>query len=629
VSTNSEIVHQVLKKHWHFDTFRAMQEEIILSVMEKRDTLALLPTGGGKSICFQVPAIALPGFCLVISPLIALMKDHVENLKKREVKAAAIYSGMSQYEIDRILSNALFDPEFKLLYVSPERLKTDIFRANISRMKVNLIAVDEAHCISQWGYDFRPPYLEIAEIRPWFPDVPVLALTATATPEVVLDIQHQLKFKKENLFQKSFKRENLIYFIVKEEDKMHRMLRIMKRYPGTGIVYVRNRRRTREITHFLSQNGITADFYHAGLDMKERDARQKAWMDGTIRVIVSTNAFGMGIDKPDVRFVIHLDIPDTLEAYFQEAGRGGRDEKEAVAILLYDNPDIRELKTNFELSFPPLSVIRKIYEDLMKFHHLAMNEGQYCSFPFDLDEMAHYCSVKPVVLFNALTFLEKSGLLLLDESVRQRSVITMKLNQSDFDSFYKKNPQYEEFVKILLRSFGGIFTDYVTFSEKELARRLELKPEEVVKKLYDLQKLQVIDYKPSLGKQQITFMENRVESNYLYLEPKVYQQRKSVTEKRLKEVFHFIENEDTCRSQALLAYFGETKSTTCHQCDVCVRKERHALKNKEYDQILTSAIHYLSDHQLTSKELFAKLSENYSEDKVTEILRWMNDQKKL
>ncbi|HOF46607.1 MAG TPA: ATP-dependent DNA helicase RecQ, partial [Bacteroidales bacterium] len=329
-------IHQILKHYWGYDSFRPLQEDIILSVMQNRDTLALLPTGGGKSICFQVPALAKEGLCIVISPLIALMKDQVENLKKRGIKAAAIFSGLPYREIELIINNATFDKDFKFLYLSPERLKTDTFRASLEKLPVSMIAVDEAHCISQWGYDFRPPYLEIAAIRPYFPEAPILALTATATPEVVIDIQEKLIFKEKNLFQKSFKRDNLIYYVVKEEDKFGRMLRIVQRYSGTGVIYVRNRRKTKEIADFLNKHGISADYYHAGLDTTTRDRKQNDWMVNKTRIIVSTNAFGMGIDKPDVRFVIHLDIPDTLEAYFQEAGRGGRDEKSSVAIMLYD-----------------------------------------------------------------------------------------------------------------------------------------------------------------------------------------------------------------------------------------------------------------------------------------------------
>ena len=337
----SLLIHQVLKKYWGYNQFRPLQEDIILSVMKGNDTLALLPTGGGKSICFQVPAMAQKGICLVISPLIALMKDQVQHLKDKKIKAEAIFSGQPNGEIRRILDNALFDKDFKFLYISPERLKTDTFRTNLKRMNLSMVAIDEAHCISQWGYDFRPPYLDIAEIRDLFPNIPFLALTATATPEVVADIQKQLKFKKENVFQKSFKRDNLTYYVVKEQDKNGRVLRIIHKYPGTGIVYVRNRRKTEDFAKFLQQNNVSADFYHAGLDGATRDKKQKEWMEGKTRIIVSTNAFGMGIDKPDVRFVIHIDVPDTLEGYFQEAGRGGRDLKPSIAVMLYDDSDLK------------------------------------------------------------------------------------------------------------------------------------------------------------------------------------------------------------------------------------------------------------------------------------------------
>ena len=410
-----ERIHQILKQHWGYDKFRPLQEDIILSVMENRDTMALLPTGGGKSICFQVPALAKDGLCIVISPLIALMKDQVMNLKKRGVKAAAIFSGMPQEKIRIAIDNCLFDKEMKFLYVSPERLKTDLFRVNLKRMNISMIAVDEAHCISQWGYDFRPPYLEIAEIRQFFPDVPVLALTATATPEVVKDIQEKLKFKKENVFQKSFLRDNLTYYVVKEQDKQGRMLRIMQRYAGTGIVYVRNRRKTRETAEFLQRNGISADFYHAGLSGEERDRKQQEWMDGKTRVIVSTNAFGMGIDKPDVRFVIHIDIPDTLEGYFQEAGRGGRDLKPSIAVLLYDDSDLRDLQRNFNSSFPPLEFIQQVYKTLCNDLYIPIGSGENESYPIDLAEFAKKHQWNPVEVYNSVKLMEKTGAILLED----------------------------------------------------------------------------------------------------------------------------------------------------------------------------------------------------------------------
>ena len=401
-------IHEVLKNHWGYSDFRPLQEDIIRSVLRGEDTLALLPTGGGKSICFQVPALARKGVCIVITPLIALMKDQVDHLKTRGIKAEAVYSGMTAREIDITLENAV-QGELKFLYCSPERLQTDMFRQRIERMNVNLLAVDESHCISQWGYDFRPPYLKIAEIRPFIEDAPVLALTATATPEVVKDIQEKLNFPKENVFQKSFERKNLIYVVQHEEDKLNRLMRIITRIRGTGIIYVRNRKKTREIAQWLKDKNITADFYHAGLDQKTRERRQKDWMQGVTRVIVSTNAFGMGIDKPNVRFVVHLDLPDNIEAYFQEAGRAGRDQNKAWAVLLYNNSDLIDAERFFELAYPPLDVIKTIYNALGNYFQIPVESGMNTSHTFDIYDFSKTYRFNAVVVFNALSFLEKEG----------------------------------------------------------------------------------------------------------------------------------------------------------------------------------------------------------------------------
>lgn len=621
------MILKILKKYWGYDAFRPLQEEIILSVLAGKDTLALLPTGGGKSICFQVPALAMDGFCLVISPLIALMKDQVENLKKKGIKAAAIYSGMSQHDIELTINNILFDHTYKFLYVSPERLKTEFFQANLNRMKISLIAVDEAHCISQWGYDFRPPYLEIAEIRPFFPEIPVLALTATATPEVVKDIQKRLDFKKENLFQKSFRRENLIYYIVKEEDKLHRVLRIIERYPGTGIVYVRNRRKTKEIAEFLQKHHVTADYYHAGLDLSERERKQLSWMKGDIRVIVSTNAFGMGIDKPDVRFVIHLDIPDSLEAYFQEAGRGGRDEKPAIAVMLYDAHDVKELKQNFELSYPPLSVIKKIYHDMAQYYQISWGAGADSVFPFDPDLMAKQIQVKPVTLFNSISFLEKVGVLFLSDDAKKPSTIYMRLPTKEFGKFYALYPQMEEFLKLLLRSYNGLFTDHVKINEHEIAERLNTDLNSVVEYLEKLKILGVLEYTPRTNKPLLYFLQDRVDANHLYIDPIIYEQRKKMAEERLKAVLHFVSSASQCRSRLLLAYFGEKRSKSCGECDTCLRIHKEKLELVEFRAM--EKLYNLRKREWNYKDLFSKLSKDFPEEKVVIFLRWLVDNNKL
>lgn len=612
-----------MKEYWGYDSFRTLQEEIILSVLEGKDTLALLPTGGGKSICFQVPALAIEGLCLVVSPLIALMKDQVDNLKKRGIKAAAIFSGMSKNDIELTINNVIFDKNYKFLYVSPERLKTDLFLANVSRMRISLIAIDEAHCISQWGYDFRPPYLEIAEIRPFFPKTPILALTATATPEVVKDIQKKLLFKRENLYQKSFRRENLTYYVVKEEDKLHRMLRIIGRYPGTGIVYVRNRRKTKEIAAFLKQNSITADYYHAGLDLAEREAKQLSWMRGDIRVIVSTNAFGMGIDKPDVRFVIHVDIPDSLEAYFQEAGRGGRDEKPAVAVMLYDNNDIRELKQNFELSFPPLKTIRKIYDDIARFYNLSLGSGTEKALTFDPEQMAKFCEVKPVTLFNAISFLEKAGVILLSDNARKPSTIHIRLASDEIDRLYINYPPLESFLKMLLRSYSGLFSSFVNINEEEIARRLSVEPTEVIDTLNKLHALDVIVYTPRTNKPLLYFLENRINADHLFFDPTIYKQRKKTAHERLKAVLDFVNNTHQCRSRLLLAYFGEKKSNPCNECDTCIQIRKGNLTHSEFKEI--EKRYNLHKNVKDNKTLFNLLAKTFPEEKVILFMRWKRD----
>lgn len=628
---NEKLLHirSILKQFWGYDSFRPLQEDIILSVLEGKDTLALLPTGGGKSICFQVPAMALGGLCVVISPLIALMKDQVQHLREKGIKAAALYSGMSSQQIDDVISNVLFDPEYRFLYISPERLQTHTFQVNFQRMPVKMIAVDEAHCISQWGYDFRPPYLEIAKARKLFPEAPVLALTATATPEVVKDIQYRLAFKKENVFQKSFKRGNLTYFVVKEEDKYGRMLRIMQRYPGTGIVYVRNRRKTAEVADFLKKNGIPADFYHAGLDARTRDERQNAWMTGKIRVIVATNAFGMGIDKPDVRFVVHIDLPDTLEAYFQEAGRGGRDEKEAVAILLYDQNDLRQLQRSFTLAFPPLDAVRKVYYQLCQHYYVQMGQGQGAMYPFYLGEHAREMQMDATQYFNALKLLEQAGVILLSEHLRECSQVHFKMDDRQVRAYEERFPENSDFIKLLLRSYAGLFTQYVDVDERVLAQRAGMTEDGVVEMLQLLKNNQVISYQPKSEIPLIIFTQNRIDERYIYFEPRLYDQRKAKAEERMQAVKHYVTSTNVCRSQLLLAYFGETDSTPCGGCDVCLKTRNGNAKQLDV-KMLTKEVQllYVKYGQNSDKQIFEHLSQKYDEDDVVQVMRWVKDFKK-
>jgi len=618
-------IREILKQYWGYDAFRPLQEDIILSVLEGRDTLALLPTGGGKSICFQVPALTMQGLCVVVSPLIALMKDQVQHLRDRHIRAEAVYSGMSMDEIDCAISNALFDKQCRFLYVSPERLKSDAFQKNFQRMPIRMIAVDEAHCISQWGYDFRPPYLEIANIRKFFPQAPVLALTATATPEVVKDIQARLDFKTQNVFQKSFKRDNLTYFVVNEEDKNGRMLRIMRRYPGTGIVYVRNRRKTAEVADFLNKNGVSADYYHAGLDGKTRDRKQLAWMRGEIRVIVATNAFGMGIDKPDVRFVVHIDLPDTLEAYFQEAGRGGRDEKPAVAILLYDQYDLRQLKRSFTLSFPPLDKVRAVYNELCQHYQIKMGGGINTIRPFHLAERARTVAMDAVQYFNALQLLEKTGLIALSEHLNETSQIKIRMDDRTVREYYDRHPEMKEFVQLLLRSYSGIFSQYARIDEETIATRCQMEAGEVVLKLKQLQGDGVLSYQQKSDIPLLIFTENRIEEKYIYFEPDIYEKRKIKALERMESVRQYVTRTDECRSRLLLSYFGETASAPCGQCDVCIHSRKSRPANE--DAVIASKVKqlYASGCQ-DKKELFSRMSVEYDEEKIVRVMRWLIDQ---
>jgi len=622
-------IRDLLRKHWGYGSFRPLQEDIILSVLDGKDTLALLPTGGGKSICFQVPALALGGLCIVVSPLIALMKDQVAHLREKQIKAAAIFSGMSSSEIEDALSNAMFDPEFRFLYVSPERLQTETFKATVQRMPVKMIAVDEAHCISQWGYDFRPPYLQIASLRKLFPQVPVLALTATATPEVVEDIQHRLDFKQRNVFQKSFKRDNLTYFVVKEDDKLGRMLRIMERYPGTGIVYVRNRRRTAETAEFLCKHGITADFYHAGLDTRTRDQKQNDWMTGKTRVIVATNAFGMGIDKPDVRFVVHIDLPDSLEAYFQEAGRGGRDEKPAVAILLYDEYDLRQLQRGFTLSFPPLERVRHVYYDLCQHFYIEMGTGQNRMFPFYINEHASRVGMDAVQYFNALKLLEQAGWIVLSEHLRDKSQIHFTMNDEQLRHYEEQHPDMADFVVLLLRSYAGVFTQYVNVEERVIAQRAQISVEETVERLRTLKRQGVLAYQQESDIPLLIFSLNRQDEKYLYLDPNVYENRKRKAQERVEAVRQYVQSNDVCRSQALLRYFGELDSSPCGGCDVCRSQHRAKTDKESIEKLQNLILKMAKEEGKTPKTILEKLSKDYDEGQIESIIRWLSDNKEI
>ena len=620
-------IRKLLVKYWGHSSFRPLQEEIINSALEGRDTLALMPTGGGKSVCFQIPALAKEGLCLVVTPLIALMKDQVENLKSRGIKAAAIYSGLHKSEQEMLIDNCLYGG-IKFLYVSPERLHQNDFRESLKRMQLNLIAVDEAHCISQWGYDFRPPYLKIAEIRPYFPGIPVLALTATATPGVVEDIQEKLEFREKNVLQKSFERKNLIYGVVKDEDKHGKLLRILNKIPGSGIVYVRNRRKTRDYSDYLKQNGILADHYHAGLTTEERDKRQTEWKRGETRVIVSTNAFGMGIDKADVRFVIHLDLPDSLEAYFQEAGRAGRDEKTAYSILIYSESDIINLRRNLETSFPPIETIKAVYQALGNYYQLAVGSGRDMAFDFDVSDFSNRYNFKAVIAYNAIKFLEKEAYLSLSDYSDQPSKINIPVSKEDLYRFQIENPKYDAFIKLLLRSYSGLFNDFVTISEKDIAVRMNSGEKEIIRALNFLHDRGIIIYIQRTSKPQLTYVVERIDKKDLFISNRHYKIRKEASTSRMQAVIDYATTERKCRSRFLLNYFGEKEAKRCGICDICRERNKLSVNELEFNEVVDAVKPLLRSKAMSLEDIVRKLP-GFHEKKIIDIIQWLKDNDKL
>ena len=546
---------EILKQYWGYDSFRDLQEEIITSIGEGKDTLGLMPTGGGKSITFQVPALAQEGICIVITPLIALMKDQVQNLRKREIKALAIYSGMTRQEILTALENCIFG-NYKFLYISPERLDTEIFRTKLRSMKVSMITVDESHCISQWGYDFRPAYLKIAEIRELLPEVPVLALTATATPEVVTDIQARLKFREGNVFRMSFERKNLAYIVRKTDNKTKELLYILQRISGSAIIYVRNRRRTKEITELLMNEGITADFYHAGLDNAVKDLRQKRWQSGEVRVMVATNAFGMGIDKPDVRIVLHLDLPDSPEAYFQEAGRAGRDGEKAYAVILYSKSDKTTLHKRVVDTFPDKEYILNVYEHLQYYYQMAMGDGFQCIREFNLEEFCRKFKYFPVPVDSALKILTQAGYLEYTDEQDNSSRILFTIRRDELYKLREMGKEAEALIQSILRSYTGVFTDYAYISEESLAVRTGLTRQQIYNILVTLTKRRIVDYIPRKKTPYIIYTRERLELRFLHIPASVYEERKARYEARIKAMEEYVTTENICRSRMLLRYFG-------------------------------------------------------------------------
>ena len=616
---------QILTKYWGYAAFRPLQEEIIESVASGKDTLGLMPTGGGKSVTYQIYSLSRPGICLVITPLIALMKDQVENLNERGIKALAIYSGMTLPEIKIALDNAAWG-NYKFLYLSPERIATERFTERIKQLDVNLIAVDEAHCISQWGYDFRPSYLKIAELRDLLPDVPVLAVTATATTRVIEDIQEQLKFKSKNVLRTSYYRSNLIYLVRNEEDKVNYLVKAVLKAKGTGIVYVRSRKQTHEISDLFRKNKISADYYHAGLSSKIRSERQESWKSGRCRVIVSTNAFGMGIDKSDVRFVIHLETPDSVEAYFQEAGRGGRDGKKAYSVLLFNNSDKLKLQRNVAKSFPEPDAIRRIYEAICNFYQVAVGFGKDQVFEFNMGLFAARFSLQITEVYNSLKILQREGYLELTDELDNQPKVYFKVDRDDLYKFQVANADFDGFIKLLLRSYTGLFTNYVTIDEKLLAKRANVSPDLVYQFLIRLRTQHIIDYIPQKKTPYIIFSKERIDMERIKISKENYEDRKRDYLHRIEGMIHYASSGHKCRSQLLLEYFGEKESVRCGKCDVCMHMNELNISTYEFDTI-SEQIKKVLEEPCFYEELLQQIDGNT--DNVVKIVRWLLENEKI
>ena len=612
----------ILKRYWGYDEFRPLQGDIIRSIASGRDTLGLMPTGGGKSLTFQVPTMAMEGVCIVVTPLIALMKDQVDNLRKREIPAAAIYSGMTHDAILRTLENCAFDA-YKFLYVSPERLGTEIFQQKLKHIPVCMIAVDESHCISQWGYDFRPSYLRIADIRELLPDVPVLALTATATPEVVDDIQDKLGFKEKNVYRQRFHRSHLAYVVRTVENKDEHLLKILNSVPGTSVVYVRNRKRTKEVAEFLNVNGISAEHFHAGLKNETKDERQSRWKSGATRVIVSTNAFGMGIDKAEVRSVVHLDLPDSLEAYFQEAGRAGRDEQKAYAVLLYNNGDALKMRKRVGDNFPGKEMIIKVYEALGNYLQLGVGSGLDAVFAFDIGDFCTRFKLPILQAHSSIKLLQQAGYLELTDEQDNSSRVLFIVHKDELYN-YKHTPEQERLIHVLLRSYTGLFTDFASISEETIAKRLGWTTDQLYQQLVGLAKDRIIQFIPRKKTPYLTFVREREATSRVVLTKEAYDDRRQRYITQVKSVLDYAQNDLHCRSQILLSYFGEKSAAPCGKCDVCLKNKENNFTPEVFERVSAEIKDYVQAEELSSNALLKKFPST-DEAKVLRVVRFLLD----
>jgi ATP-dependent DNA helicase RecQ len=623
---NIEPYRQILTKYWGFTSFRPLQEEIILSVSGGKDTLALMPTGGGKSVTFQVPALAAEGICLVITPLIALMKDQVNRLNSMEIRSMAIHSGMSAEEIDIAIENCIYG-DYKFLYISPERISTRIFQARLPRLNLNLVAIDEAHCISQWGYDFRPSYLKIASIREHISEkVPFLALTASATLPVIDDIMSNLGFKEKNVLRTSFERKNISYLVRKAEDKGTYLIKTLQKVKGSGIVYVRSRKRCKEIAELLVANGISADFYHAGLPVELRDKKQVSWTSGETRVIVATNAFGMGIDKAGVRFVIHWEMPDSIEEFFQESGRAGRDNKPAWSVLLYSPSDKTRMEDSLRRKFPPVEKIKDIYEALCNYLQVPQGSGKDNVFDFNMQDFVSKYRLPVIETYNSLSFLQREGYIEFTEEINNPSRVHFTVGRDDLYKFQVANESFDSFIKLLLRSYTGMFSEFVAINEEALSKKSALGRDAVYRFLVKLSSLNIIKYIPGKKTALVIFTEERLERKALKISPENYVRVKEKHIIRLNKMIDFADYNTRCRSAILLDYFGE-ESDRCGQCDVCRERNELDLSKYEFDLILDEIKELLGTQKYDTVELVNRIG--MPEDKVIKVVRWLLDHNKL